>query len=474
MSSLFRGRVRRIHFVGIGGVGMSGIAEVLLNLGFEVHGSDMRSSETTRRLQSMGAVVHRGHDASNVEGTDVVVKSTAVTTENPEVAAALSTGIPVIPRAEMLAELMRLKHGIAVAGSHGKTTTTSLVAAILHHGGIDPTVVIGGKVNQLGSNARLGQGEYLVAEADESDGSFVHLTPTIGVVTNLDEEHLDHWTGGIEQLKDAFADFVNRLPFYGLAVLCSDAENVQALLPRIKRRHVTYGFNRQADLQAHDLVTDGMHTRFTVHKGGQVLGEVRLGLAGKHNVLNALAAIAVADELGVSFAHCQEALEAFEGVQRRFTLRGEKAGVTVVDDYGHHPTEIRATLQAARAAFGERRVVVLFQPHRYSRTHHHLDDFSRSFNEADMLRVTEIYAAGEAPIEGITAQRLVDEVRRHGHRDAHFTGELDSAVAQLADDVRPGDVVITLGAGTITNAGPALLDQLPGVDTADVAAAEEA
>lgn len=463
---MFRGRVRCIHFVGIGGVGMSGIAEVLLDLGFDVHGSDMRESEAVMRLRKLGATVHIGHRPENVVGADVLVKSTAVGVENPEIKEAMQRGIPVIRRAEMLAELMRLKHGIAIAGSHGKTTTTSLVATILNHAGIDPTVVIGGKVNQLGANARLGTGEYLVAEADESDGTFLQLSPSLALVTNLDLEHVDYWTGGLPQLKDAFVQFLNRVPFYGLAVVCIDAENVQALLPRLTRRVVTYGRSRQADLQVQNIRTEGVKTRFDVIAHGEPRGEVELALVGEHNVLNALGAIAIADELGVPFEKTQEALRAFEGVQRRFTRRGEEAGVTIIDDYGHHPTEIRATLQSARQAFPGRRLVVCFQPHRYSRTHALKDDFARAFNDADVLRLTDVYAAGEAPIDGASAEDLAQAIAAHGHREARAIGDVDRAATELSQLVEGGDIVITLGAGTITKVGPDLLQLLSATATA--------
>ncbi len=459
-SAMFRGRVRRIHFIGIGGIGMSGIAEVLLDLGFEVHGSDLKESDTVTRLRRRGAVIHVGHAEANVEGADVVVTSSAVTRENPEVRAARQGGVPVIPRAEMLAELMRLKHGVAIAGSHGKTTTTSLVASLLNHAGIDPTVVIGGKVNQLGTNARLGTGDYMVAEADESDGSFLRLAPTIAVVTNLDLEHVDYWTGGLAQIQQAFADFLNRLPFYGLGVVCIDDGNVQGILPRVDRRVVTYGKSRQADYRVSGVVAEGLGSRFRVIVRGEERGEVVLRLTGEHNVLNSLAAIAVAEEIGVPFAKLQEALFAFEGVQRRFTLRGERAGVTVVDDYGHHPTEIRATLAGARRAYPGRRIVVLFQPHRYTRTAGLKDDFGMAFNDADVVRVTDVYAAGEAPIEGADAEGLCASLQLHGHHDARALGDLDSAIAALWQEARAGDVIITLGAGDITRAGPALLAKL--------------
>jgi UDP-N-acetylmuramate--alanine ligase len=355
---------------------------------------------------------------------------------------------------------MRLKHGIAVAGSHGKTTTTSLVAAVLNQAQLDPTVVIGGKVNQLGSNAKLGQGDYLVAEADESDGSFLKLEPTIAVVTNLDLEHVDHYQGGLPELKAAFSSFINRVPFYGLAVLCIDAENVQALLPDLTRRFVTYGRSRQAEFSAHDVVHEGLSSTFTVRKHGAELGRLKLNLVGAHNVLNALAAIAVADELGIAFSATRAALESFGGVQRRFTLKGEHDGVLVVDDYGHHPAEIKATLAAARLAYPGRRIVVLFQPHRYTRTHALKDDFARAFNDADLVRVLPVYAAGEAPIEGASGEALSHAITAHGHRDAGYVQGLDAATVLLKETATSGDVILTLGAGDVTNVGPELLRKL--------------
>ncbi len=459
---LFRGRVRRIHFIGIGGTGMNGIAEVLLRLGFDVVGSDLKASETVSRLEGLGAKVFIGHAASNVDGADVVVKSTAVTVDNPEVQAAHAQGIPVIPRAEMLAELMGLSHGIAVAGSHGKTTTTSLIATVLGRAGLDPTVVIGGKLNQLGSNAQLGQGDYMVAEADESDGSFLWLRPTLAVVTNLDLEHVDYWTGGLDALKEAFVEFLNRLPFYGLAVLCVDAENVQALLPRLTRRVVTYGTSAHADVRITNLSCEGAGTFFDVSVGGADKGRVHLNLLGAHNALNAAAAVAIAEELGVPFEQTQRALMEFGGVDRRLTPRGTERGVLVLDDYGHHPTEIRATLGAVRNAHTARRVVVVFQPHRYSRTAAFLDEFGRAFNAADVVRVLPVYAAGEAAIPGVDHDALVASMRRQGHRDVASLSSVEGAAAELGTLVQPDDVVVTMGAGSVTQVGPALLQVLAG------------
>jgi len=455
----FRGRVRRAHFVGIGGIGMSGIAEVLLNLGFEVSGSDLVSGDTTAHLTTLGASITIGHAAANVGDADVVVTSSAVRPDNPEVMAAYDRQIPVIPRAEMLAELMRMKYGVAVAGSHGKTTTTSLVAAVLGQAGIDPTVVIGGKVNALGTNARLGQGPYLVVEADESDGSFLNLSPTIAVVTNLDPEHLDYWTGGLPQLQDAFVDFANKVPFYGLAILCLDHPNVQAILPAVTRRYVTYGLSPQADYRAEDVSVEGLSVRFKVLRRGDLLGEVRLRMVGMHNVVNCLAAIAVGDELGASFADMKAGLAGFDGIARRFQIRAEVGGVTVIDDYGHHPAEIRAVLKAAREVFTQRRLVVAFQPHRYTRTRDLLDEFATCFNQADKLIITDIYAASEDPIPGISGEALAAVVRDHGHRDAVHVpqGELAETLLGL---LHQGDVIFTLGAGNIWRVSEALGDGL--------------
>ena len=455
---MFRGRVRRIHFVGIGGIGMSGIAEVLLDAGFEVSGSDARESDTTRRLVSLGARVEVGHRAANLGDADVVVFSSAVVRDNPELAAARERAIPVIPRAEMLAELMRLKDGVAIAGSHGKTTTTSLVATVLQQAGVDPTVIIGGKLNALGSNARRGEGQLLVAEADESDGSFLHLTPAIAVVTNIDPEHLDHY-GTHERVKQAFVDFANRVPFYGLVVACLDHPHVQDILPRIERRTLTYGLAAQADYRARNPRMEGLSTRFDVVRRGEPLGEFCVRMPGIHNVLNALAVLAVTDELGVSHDVVRAALATFAGVQRRFTVVGEESGVTVVDDYAHHPAEVQATLEAAVRAYG-RRIVVAFQPHRYSRTRDCFDELVRAFNRADVLLVTDVYAAGEAPIAGADAKSLVGAIRSRGHRDVTHVPERAALAAALEARVRPGDIVLTLGAGDITRTAPELVAAL--------------
>jgi UDP-N-acetylmuramate--alanine ligase len=452
-------RYQQIHFVGIGGSGMSGIAEILLNLGYRVTGSDQKRNDAVERLAELGAKIFIGHAAANVEGAHVVVYSSAVSRDNVEVQVARQHQIPTIPRAEMLAELMRLKYGIAVAGTHGKTTTTSMVGAVLAEGRYDPTIVVGGRVTSLGSNARLGQGEYLVAEADESDGSFLKLAPTIAVVTTIDAEHLDHY-GSLDAIRDAFVAFVNRVPFYGAAVLCLDEPNIQRLIPRIEKRIVTYGLESGADLVARRLHLAGMTSRFEVFQRGSLLGEIELQIPGRHNVLNALAAVGVGLDLEIPFATIRRALAAFTGVQRRFQILGRPRGVTVVDDYGHHPAEIRATLAAAKAGF-DCRVVTVFQPHRYSRTLHLRTEFLTAFNLADVLLVMDIYPAGEAAIPGVTAEDLANGIRSHGHRDVTYLGSSRTRVVEhLADIVRTGDLVITLGAGDVSQLGPELLQRL--------------
>ena len=454
-------RYQHIHFVGIGGVGMSGIAEVLLNMGYRVTGSDQRRGEAVERLEQLGAKVFVGHDAANVAGAHVVVYSSAVARDNVEVAEARARQTPVIPRAEMLAELMRLKYAIAVAGTHGKTTTTSLIASVLAEGRLDPTVVVGGRIRSLGSNARLGQGEYMVAEADESDGSFLRLTPTMAVVTTIDAEHLDHY-GTLERVSEAFLAFVNKVPFYGAAVLCLDQPNVQLLIPRVEKRIITYGLESAADLTAHRLTLSGLTARFEVLHRGQPLGECALRVPGRHNVLNAMAAIAVGLDLEIPFVTIQRGLAEFSGVQRRFQVRGESRGVLVVDDYGHHPAEIRATLAAAKAGF-DRRVVTVFQPHRYTRTLHLRQEFLTAFNQSDTLVVMDIYPAGEAAIEGVSGQDLADAIRAHGHRDVvYLDSDRERILAHLEDVLRSGDLVLTLGAGDVGQLGQALLERLEG------------
>ncbi|MFN8010189.1 MAG: UDP-N-acetylmuramate--L-alanine ligase [Holophagaceae bacterium] len=450
------GKIQRIHFVGIGGIGMSGIAEVLVNLGYQVSGSDLKESPATERLRSMGATIRAGHDASCIEGAQAVVISSAVKADNPEVVAAHAAKIPVIPRGEMLSELMRMKQGIAVAGSHGKTTTTSMVAQVLSGAGLDPTIVIGGKLNILGSNAKLGSGQLLVAEADESDGSFLLLNPTLAVITNIDREHLDHYRD-LDEITDAFQAFANKVPFYGAVFLCLDDPHASALRPRINRRVVPYGTNPQAEIRARDIRQEGFRTSFAVSAEDRDLGPFSLGVPGHHMVLNALAAIGVALELNVPVDAVRESLEAFTGAERRFTKKGEKDGVLVVDDYGHHPTEIAATLRAARKGFPERRLVAAFQPHRYTRTQALMEEFGRAFFEADVVFLTDIYAASEAPIPGVTGEALAEGLRRHGQRDVRFVADVEALPRNLKEATRPGDLLITFGAGSITHAGPAFL-----------------
>jgi UDP-N-acetylmuramate--alanine ligase len=449
--------IQHVHFVGIGGSGMSGIAEVLLNLGYTVSGSDLKRSAVTDRLVKLGARFEEGHEASHLQGAHVVVTSTAVKADNAEVLEARRLGVPVIPRAEMLAELMRLKYGVAVAGSHGKTTTTSMVALVLDKGGLDPTVVIGGRLGVLGSGARLGKGDFMVAEADESDRSFLKLSPTVAVVTNIDREHLDAYRD-LRDIQEAFLGFVNKVPFYGAAVLCLDDAPVQDILPRVERRVVTYGLTPQAHVSARDLAVDAAGSRFTATLGGETLGAITLAVPGRHNVVNSLAAVAVGSDLGVSFDAIREGLESFTGVDRRFQVRGEaKGGVTVIDDYGHHPTEIKVTLEALKTRAGARRTVVLFQPHRYTRTQALWDDFSRAFHVADVVLLTDIYAASEEPIPGVTAEALAASVVERGHRHASYAGDLKAATDRLAAEVEDGDVVLTLGAGSVWTAGEELL-----------------
>jgi UDP-N-acetylmuramate--alanine ligase len=452
---MFRGRVRQVHFIGIGGIGMSGLAEILRTMRFNVSGSDLKESDTTRRLGTLGVTCHVGHRGENVQGADVVVYSSAVSSTNPEMARARALDIPVISRAEMLAELMRTKYGVSIAGSHGKTTTTSMVATVLRAAGLDPTVVVGGKVNALGSNALLGEGNLFVAEADESDGSFLRFTPTIGVITNIDAEHLDHY-GTHENVKNAFVEFANKIPFYGLGVLCIDHPHVQAIMPRIEKRFVTYGVSHQADYRARNSQFEGLSTSFDVYRRGDLMGSFAVRMPGAHNVLNALAAIAVADELEVPLDTTREAIASFHGVQRRFTVvatptierNGKRGDVILVDDYGHHPAEVEATLDAAQRGF-DRRVVVAFQPHRYTRTESLFAEFTRAFNNADVLLVTDVYAAGEAPIASATGEKLAAAIREHGHHKVEYVRDKSAIGAALQRIVLPGDIVISLGAGDI-------------------------
>lgn len=453
-------KTQKIHFVGIGGIGMSGIAELLLNLGYQVSGSDLHDSAITRNLQALGGTIHKGHEGSWVEGSDVVVTSSAISSDNPEVVAALEAGIPVIQRAEMLAELMRLKkYGIAIAGSHGKTSTTSMVSWMMARAGLDPTIVVGGKVDSLGGNAKLGQGEFLVAEADESDGSFLKLSPVLEVVTNIDLEHMDHYND-IDHIKATFLEFIDRIPFYGAVILCLDDANVADILPEIRKRKITYGLNSQADLSAEQIEAGGGRVRFTVRHRGEVLGDIDLALPGRHNVYNSLAVICVGLELAIPFTIIREALASFQGVQRRMQFKGEGRGITVLDDYGHHPTEIRATLAAIKEAWPEKRLVVLFQPHRYSRTLALLKEFQTSFHQADMLIMTEIYAASEKPMANISGEILLEEVRKHGQRQTRFIPQVEDLAQELLPELEAGDLVLTLGAGNIVLAGEELVGML--------------
>ena len=457
---MFR-HVKRIHFIGIGGIGMSGIAEVLCNLGFDVSGSDIKKSKNTDRLEKLGATVYEGHRAENVGGAQVVVYTSAAKEDNPEIVIAREKGIPVIPRAEMLAELMTLKsYAVAIAGTHGKTSTTSMVATVLNHAGVDPTTVVGGVVETLGSNAKLGASDWFVTEADESDRSFLMLYPTIAVVTNIDKEHMESYKG-MDDVVQCFTDFVNKVPFYGACVLCLDDPNVQLIIPRIKRRRVTYGMTAQADVSAHDIsYSDSFGSRFSVWKGTEVLGEISLPVPGQHNIYNALAAIAVALELEISFEKIAEAFSQFKNANRRFQFKGEANGVAVVDDYGHHPTEITATLAAAKNGGGGRRTVVVFQPHRYTRTQELMDEFALCFNNADVLYVLDIYAASESPIEGITAEVLTENVKKYGHKNAQYIGGIEHAADKVIENLQENDLVITLGAGTVTRLSDEILEKL--------------
>lgn len=448
-----------IHFVGIGGIGMSGIAELLLNLGYIVSGSDLKPSEITDRLQTLGGRIFQGHAAANIAGSDVVVVSSAIDERNPEVEAAVKAAVPVIKRAEMLAELMRLKYSIAVAGAHGKTSTTSLVASILDAGGLDPTVVIGGKLKGLGSNAVLGQGEFIVAEADESDGSFLKYSPTIAVVTNIDREHLDFYKD-LDEIKSVFLDFIERIPFYGLAILCLDNEAVQDLIPMVRRRFTTFGLSPQADLQARDVISQGFQSRFNVLRYGEILGEIQLNLPGNHNIYNALAAVGVGLELGIDFDAMKSALESVQGVQRRLEIKGTVKGIIVIDDYGHHPTEIKTTLDALKKSWPDHRKVVVFQPHRYTRTQALFDEFTRSFYDSDLLIVMPIYSAGEPPLPEVNSRLLSDSIQAHGHKDVRYADSPGRAGAMLSEIVRDGDVVLTMGAGNVWQVGDLFLKQL--------------
>jgi UDP-N-acetylmuramate--alanine ligase len=461
-------KIQQVHFVGIGGIGMSGIAEVLLNLGYKVSGSDLKSSAVTQRLAGLGAAVFEGHRAENVAGAEVVVTSSAIAAENPEVLEAHKLHVPVIQRAEMLAELMRLKYGIAIAGMHGKTTTTSMVAAVLAGGGLDPTVVVGGRVDAMGSNARLGKSQYLVAEADESDRSFLKLSPILSVVTNIDREHMDCYRN-MRDVKKTFLEFMDRVPFYGMVVVCNDDPMLRRLLPQAQRRTVTYGTKRGSDFWIKPGETGANAepgggdlralSRFRVSYHKQDLGEFTLHVPGMHNILNATAAIAVGVGLDVALEAIRTGLDQFRGVDRRFQLRGRVAGVSVIDDYGHHPTEIKATLAAARQC-GFRKIHVLFQPHRYTRTRDLMEEFTTAFGDADSLFVLDIYAASEKPIEGVSGEALARTVREKGGRSAQYVNSFADAVIKVADAAEDGDMILTLGAGSVSQLGPMILEKL--------------
>jgi len=439
---------------------MSGIAELLINLEYDVSGSDLKDTAVTRRLTGLGGNISIGHKGEHVGEADVVVYSSAVGQDNPEIRAARDRNIPVIPRAEMLAELMRLKYGIAIAGAHGKTTTTSMVASILMCGHLDPTVVIGGRLDIWGgSNAKLGQGDILLAEADESDGSFLALSPTIAVVTNMDHEHVDHY-GDMETIRRTFVDFINKIPFYGMAIVCLDNEEIQGIIPALRKRCLTYGMTSQADLRARGVEQEGFGVSFEVTYKNRSLGKMVVGMPGEHNVLNALAAIAVGLELDLDTGVIREGLRSLGGLERRFHVKGEKGDIVVLDDYGHHPTEIMATLKTARECWPERRLVVAFQPHRYTRTQAVFDRFVISFNEADVLVVTSIYSAGENAIDGVTGERLAQGIKEHGHKEVIFCHQEEEVLSTILSVVRPGDLVITLGAGNIYGVGDRLLERL--------------
>src|SRR5438477_5940617 len=459
-------RIRHIHFVGIGGIGMSGIAEVLLNLGYKVSGSDVKASPVTQRLASLGAVIYEGHEEQNAADAEVVVVSSAISPANPEVLQARRQHIPVIRRAEMLAELMRLKYGIAIAGMHGKTTTTSMVAAVLAAGGLDPTVVVGGRVDAMGSNARLGNSQYLVAEADESDRSFLKLSPILAVVTNVDREHMDCYRN-MRDVKRAFLEFLHRLPFYGMVVLCNDDPILRRMLPQIPRRVVTYGTKRGSDfrIKVRECGFDNHEnlpiSRFDVTYRGTNLGAFQLRVPGAHNILNATAAIAVGIGLEIQVEQIRTALENFRGVDRRFQLRGELAGISVIDDYGHHPTEIRATLAAARQC-GFRRIHVIFQPHRYTRTRDLMDEFATAFQDADNLIILDVYQASEQPIEGVTGEALARKIIETGKRNATYASSFADAAKLVYEVATEGDMILTLGAGSVSQLGPMILEKLQG------------
>ncbi|HDP26040.1 MAG TPA: UDP-N-acetylmuramate--L-alanine ligase [Deltaproteobacteria bacterium] len=455
---MFRG-IQRVHFVGIGGIGMSGIAELLINHGFTITGSDIADSETIQRLRDMGAEVFIGHRAANIGDAQVIVYSSAVSLDNPECVAAKEKRLPVIPRAEMLSEIMRMKYSIAIAGTHGKTTTTSMLATILSTAGTDPTAIIGGRLDIFGSNARLGEGDLLVAEADESDRSFLKLAPIIAVVTNIEREHMDCYRD-LDDILSTYVQFLNKVPFFGFDMVCLDDEHVQQIIPQLERKVITYGSHTQALYRYTEPIFEGMTTRYKAHCNGDTLGEITLNVPGKHNCLNSLAALGTALELGISFDHIREGLALFKGVQRRCQIRGIKNGITVMDDYGHHPTEIRMTLQALKNGFPDRRVIAVFQPHRFTRTRDLFDDFITSFYDASRLYITEIYPASETPIPGVSGQNLHEKIKDHGHRDARYIERKEDIPRALLDELRDGDLLVFLGAGDVWRQSLLILEML--------------
>ncbi|HZX35491.1 MAG TPA: UDP-N-acetylmuramate--L-alanine ligase [Thermodesulfobacteriota bacterium] len=455
---MYRGKIKKVHFVGIGGSGMCGIAEVLINMGYVVSGSDMKENDAVRRLKGLGAAVFIGHAKENVLGADCVVYSSAVKRDNPEIQEARLLQTPIIPRAEMLAELMRMKYGVAVAGTHGKTTTTSMIAAVLAHAGLDPTVVTGGKLNSLGTNAKLGGGEVLVAEADESDGSFLKLSPIVAVVTNIDREHMDHYSD-MDEVKAAYLNFVNKVPFYGCAIVCLDHPVIQDIIPGITRRYISYGLSAQADVHAIGIEQSGGKSVFEAMAFGRSVGKIEIHVPGVHNVANALAVVAAGRELGIPNDKIIGGLKSFKGVERRFQIKGSEGGITVIDDYGHHPVEIKAVLRAVKDGW-RRRSVVIFQPHRYSRTKDLFKEFISAFNDADVVFLTDVYAAGEEKIFGVGSDILFDAMKEHGSRNVFYVPDLKDVPAKVEAILKPGDMVITLGAGDVWKAGERLVDLL--------------
>jgi UDP-N-acetylmuramate--alanine ligase len=446
-------KIKKIHFVGIGGSGMSGIAEVLLNLGYQISGSDLKETEVTERLKKLGARIFYAHKRENIAGVQVVVVSSAITKDNPEVLSALEQKIPVIPRAEMLAELARLKYTIAIAGTHGKTTTTSLIGTILSEANFDPTLVVGGRLRGLDTGAKLGKGDFLVAEADESDGSFLKISPTITIVTNIDDDHLDHY-GTMEKLENTFVQFINKVPFYGWSILCLDDPGIRKILSSLERKFYTYGLENNADFMAKDIIYDNWESKFTVYFQGKKIGQVNLHLPGRHNISNALAAIACAINLEINFPVIKKALAGFKGIERRLQVRGEKNSITVIDDYGHHPSEIKATLSAIKQRWAKNRLIVIFQPHRYTRTKILADEFGQAFTQADIIKLMEIYPAGEKPLPGISAKLIYDSIKKKGMNVNMFSS---GEVSKLVKELKPGDIVLTLGAGDVWKLGEELL-----------------